>query len=417
MRILIPALGSRGDVQPYVNLCQALAAAGHEALLATNPTLGPVVQEFGVPFFPVGEPLDLGAEAARIMARSGRNWMRGFLKILALGHRMTLDASREVLDLARSVDLVVVTDCGSGRAEAESLGHRFCTVTLQPRRIPDKEDRSGISKRVAALGWRAMMPMMTAPVNRHRRSLGLEPFLDLADMIASDLALLPVSPVVVPPRVDWKLKVCQTGYWNPRLSANYQGDPSLLEFLAAGVEPIVISLGVMSLTRDEGAKAASGIILEAIRKTGLRAVVLGWDGLVEGGSLGKTLFMASSVPHAWLLQRARAVIHHGGFGTTASALTAGKPALVIPHLIDQFEWGRRVRDLGAGPSPLARFDLSAGSFEEALRDLLENVSYSEAAESIGRKLRAEEDGATEAARLIGERFGPVIPMPSDRRPR
>jgi sterol 3beta-glucosyltransferase len=402
MKILVPALGSRGDVQPYINLCQALAAAGHETMLATNPALGPVVREFGVPFVPVGESLDLGAEAAHIMARSGRNWMRGFMKIVSLGHRMMLDASREVLDLARRVDLVIVTDCGAGRAEAESSGARFCTVTLQPRRIPAEEDKTGIVKRIAALGWRAMMPMMMAPVNRHRRKLGCEPFRDLTDMIASELLLLPVSPVVAPPHDDWKLKVCQTGYWNPRSAAGYQVDPALLDFLDAGEKPVAISLGVMSLSRNESAAAASGIILDAIRKSGARAVVLGWDGLVEPGSLGKAIFMAGSVPHGWLFEKVRAVVHHGGFGTTASALTAGKPSLVIPHLIDQFDWGDRVHRLGAGPKFLARYDLTEEGFEKSFRDLLENADYAEEAERLGRELRAEEDGAMEAARAIGE---------------
>ena len=117
MKILVPALGSRGDVQPYVNLCQALDAAGHEATLATNPSLGSIVQEFGVRFAPVGQSIQPGRRGGlRIMAQSGRNWMSGFMKIIALGNRMVRDASQEVLEQARLADLVVVTDCGSGRA-------------------------------------------------------------------------------------------------------------------------------------------------------------------------------------------------------------------------------------------------------------------------------------------------------------
>ena len=234
-----------------------------------------------------------------------------------------------------------------------------------------------MKKFFAGLGWSLAMPLMMAPANRHRKTLGCKPFRDLAEIIESDLVLLPVSPVVAPARRDWAVKVRQTGYWNPLLS-EYKPDPDLLDFLDRGEAPVVISLGVMSLALDESTKKAAAIILAGIKKSGVHAVVQGWNGLVDRDQ-GESIFVAGSVPHAWLFDRASAVVHHGGFGTTAWALTAGKPALVIPHLIDQFEWGNRVFELGAGPRFLPRYDLTTESFEKSFRDLLENTAYAEGA--------------------------------------
>ncbi len=67
MRILIPTIGSRGDVQPYINLAQGLREAGHSVRLASNPTVGALVESHGVPFVPVGRPVDMGAEGARLL--------------------------------------------------------------------------------------------------------------------------------------------------------------------------------------------------------------------------------------------------------------------------------------------------------------------------------------------------------------
>ena len=61
--------------------------------------------------------------------------------------------------------------------------------------------------------------------------------------------------------------------------------------------------------------------------------------------LPETIFHTGPLPHDWLLERAAAIVHHGGFGTTAAGLRAGIPAVIIPHIIDQFIWGQRVYNL------------------------------------------------------------------------
>ena len=66
MKIIVATVGSRGDVQPYINLCQGLIAAGHKTILATNPTLCGLAEAHGVRTAPVGQPVDMGAEGARL---------------------------------------------------------------------------------------------------------------------------------------------------------------------------------------------------------------------------------------------------------------------------------------------------------------------------------------------------------------
>jgi UDP:flavonoid glycosyltransferase YjiC (YdhE family) len=94
-----------------------------------------------------------------------------------------------------------------------------------------------------------------------------------------------------------------------------------------------------------------------------------------------------SVPHAWLLGRVSAAVHHGGAGTTAAVLRAGLPALVLPSWGDQTLWAQRVCALGAGPRPFHVRWVEPRLLERSLRALLDDGRYHERAREVGRSLR------------------------------
>jgi sterol 3beta-glucosyltransferase len=97
------------------------------------------------------------------------------------------------------------------------------------------------------------------------------------------------------------------------------------------------------------------------------------------------------------------VVHHGGFGTTAAGLQAGIPALVIPHLADQFYWGQRVYELGVGPQPIRRTRLEVEGLTVALNELVGNETLRSTASRLGEEIRTER-GVEDAVHLIEERF-------------
>jgi sterol 3beta-glucosyltransferase len=119
--------------------------------------------------------------------------------------------------------------------------------------------------------------------------------------------------------------------------------------------------------------------------------------------LPPTVYSAGSLPHSWLLPRSAGVVHHGGFGTTAAGLRAGIPALVIPHLADQFYWGQRVYELGLGPQPIRRTMLDLEGLTVALKELVGNETLRSTASRLGEEIRTER-GVEDAVHLIEERF-------------
>lgn len=111
---------------------------------------------------------------------------------------------------------------------------------------------------------------------------------------------------------------------------------------------------------------AAKITLEAVDKAGVRAIIQGWDEPMKSLLIPQTVFHAGSVPHDWLLAHASGLVHHGGFGTTATGFRAGVPSLVIPHIIDQFIWGQKVAELGVGAQPIPRAKLKPQVMADAL---------------------------------------------------
>jgi UDP:flavonoid glycosyltransferase YjiC (YdhE family) len=140
-------------------------------------------------------------------------------------------------------------------------------------------------------------------------------------------------------------------------------------------------------------------VLAALAQTGQRAVLLsGWSGL-DLTDLPPSIYPVDSIPHEWLFPRMAAIVHHGGAGTTAAALRAGIPSIVIPFTSDQPFWGWRVYHLGAGPKPIPYHQLTPIRLAQALNLATTNLIIQHQAANLGHRLRTE-DGVTRAVERI-----------------
>jgi sterol 3beta-glucosyltransferase len=94
------------------------------------------------------------------------------------------------------------------------------------------------------------------------------------------------------------------------------------------------------------------------------------------------------VPHDWLFERVAAVVHHGGAGTTASALRAGVPSVGVPGFFDQPFWSRRIAALGVGPAPIPP-DLTAERLAAAIQRMTADAAMRDRARRLGEEIRKE----------------------------
>jgi UDP:flavonoid glycosyltransferase YjiC (YdhE family) len=397
MKIIIPTIGTRGDVQPYIALALGLQAAGHTVTLATHPCMRGLVEGYAVGFAPMGPDIDIGLEAAVIRGRSP-HWMIGFMRVMKFSFAMLEGAHTELLELCRDVDLVIVSHTAAGSIEADQLGKPRVSVTLMPQAIAVNDPNEPFLKRsLMKIAGAGMGMMMTRPLDKIRKRVGVAP-MGPTGITSPTLNLIPLSPKVSPPDARWEARHRMTGYWYSPSPKNWEAPADLQAFLAAGDAPVVVSLGAMALSGEDALEAAQ-ITLAAMEEAGVRAIIQGWNAQMKQLPIPATVFHAGSVPHDWLLARASGLVHHGGFGTTAAGFRAGIPALVIPHIIDQFIWGQKVAELGVGPQPIARTKLSIANMTDALRQMQSAEMRGKAA-ALGTAIRNEPDGVLEAVRLI-----------------
>lgn len=139
------------------------------------------------------------------------------------------------------------------------------------------------------------------------------------------------------------------------------------------------------------------MVFEAVRLTGQRALVSkGWGGL-GADQLGKPdgVFMLGNCPHDWLFRHVSCVVHHGGAGTTAAGIAAGRSTIIVPFFGDQPFWGAMVAKAGAGPQPIPYKELTAEKLADAIRFALDPIVSSKAA-ALAAKIGSEhgsENGA------------------------
>ena len=161
--------------------------------------------------------------------------------------------------------------------------------------------------------------------------------------------------------------------------------PKLEAFLDQGEAPVYLGFGSMT---DPDPATTTQRVLDALSGLGRRAIIdEGWAGL-GAGPLPEGVLAIGPVCHARLFPRLAAAVHHGGAGTTTTAARAGVPQIIVPHVMDQFYWAKRVSALGLGPPALPRTRLTAKRLAQVLAATLDNELLAERARALGERLRA-----------------------------
>jgi UDP:flavonoid glycosyltransferase YjiC (YdhE family) len=204
------------------------------------------------------------------------------------------------------------------------------------------------------------------------------------------------SQYVLPRPADWPQSSQVTGYWFFD-QTQWRPSDALNEFLASGPKPVYIGFGSM-VSRD--ARAFTQTLLDAVRKSGRRAVLAtGWGGLDgDEGPQDDQIFFLRHAPHDQLLPLMSAAVHHGGAGTTAAAVRAGIPSVVVPFFGDQPFWASCLNHRGVAPLALERRSLTADALASAVAATQQATMIQKAA-VLGQAVRAE-DGIGEAVRWL-----------------
>lgn len=411
MKIALLPYGSRGDFQPVLAVADALKTRGHDVRMTVNVSSEAWVRASGlevVAMLPDVEAFWKRPSGQRMLA-SGQT-LRFLGELSALEREHGEDLNRGCAQACQEADMIVSTvgTIYQGSSLAEQLGLPHATLTAAPIMrtasfasylAPVRDLRLPQLNRwswdlLYAAYWHGHKPIL----NSMRRAWGLAEW--KARPHTEDGALINLfSRHLVPCAADAPANHVQVG--QPVLSPDLRrrlGEAALpadLEvWLEAGPPPVFFGFGSMpvfdpnALVRD---------VEHLCSAFSIRALIgAGWSEIAQDRR-SDSVFVAGAFDHDRVLPRCRAAVHHGGAGTTQSALRAGLPTLICSLIGDQSFWGWRVQRLGVG-THLRFQDMNRARLSDALETLLQ-PQVTARAQELGARLRSE-NGAEVAADAI-----------------
>ncbi|HLB45677.1 MAG TPA: glycosyltransferase [Anaerolineales bacterium] len=361
MKITIFALGSRGDVQPFLALALGLQQTGHQVTLVVPRNFAEWIRSYGVGAYPVRFNVQEFMQKPETLAvlKSG-NPVRLFRMVREYMGANMREALDDFWQAAQDADFVVQTLGGHGGIEVASqrdlpMAFAFLQPFAHTRSFPSfflgpvRLSLGGSYNYLThMLMDRVLWLMYGEPTNKWRASrLGLSPWRSYSEMHNARRGfgtpwLFAYSPSVMPKPSDWAEYLHITGYWFLDAPPNWQPSTDLARFLDSGPPPVYVGFGSMS---DEAPERLTRLTLRALELTGQRGVLAtGWGGVTQLTS-SANVYYVDNAPHDWLFPRMAVVVHHGGAGTTAAGLRAGVPSIITPFTLDQYAWADLVAKL------------------------------------------------------------------------
>lgn len=415
MKALLMSIGTRGDCEPFLGVGAMLRTRGVEVVCAFPEQYRGLAEAAGFEFRSLGsEFIDLlHSDAGRLAMGSSKGGLEKLRATVKVG-RVSVPIQERMIDLQHAIVHELRPDCIVFHPKVTyplpwslKTGGRVVMLSPVPCLIHKVKGRSniGFNKNLGVLNpltyrlvnYATSIAVMTAvkrffPGEFTRRRIGRE-------MLRMKVAYA-VSSTLFPRPGYWPANASVVGFWESGSPSGYRPDPGLEEFLDRHPKVLFATFGSM-VSPDPPANTA--LFLKVLAQLGIPAVInTGGGGFAVPETYDKTLVhFTQTVPYAWAFPRMHAVVHHGGAGTTHSALKAGCATMTIPHAVDQPLWDGLIADSGAGPKGISISGLGEEALGAKLLDLFSNTAYKSAAKRIAAAM-ALEDHVEELYRLITE---------------
>lgn len=403
MKITLLALGSRGDVQPFLALGLGLQQAGYAVTIAAGQDFASWIVNNGLNFQPFAVNLH-----ELLQEQTNKQWIENnggnpFAQMRGLRHLIDQISGTLVADIEHMIsgtDIVISNAMTYPIVDSLNEKNTFLHINAAVHPVTPTSDY------LSTLMYIRQQRSVTNRIGGYLFLWGVwYAFKNLIDELRHDKNLNPigrgeffrrwnkarilyaVSPLVLPTASDWDENKIVSGYWFLDDETYWQPPQELQDFLESGDSPVYVGFGSMSSVNP---KATTQLIIQALKQTGQRGIISkGWAGL-EANHLPDSIFMIDDVPHNWLFPRMKAIVHHGGSGTTASALRAGRPQTIVAHGVDQPFFGRRLPELGVGTPFIHRPNLTIERLVKAINGMVDNQSMETRAQQIAGEIRKEE---------------------------
>lgn len=410
-RIVLATIGSLGDIHPMMALAIELKARGHLPIIATSEAYRRKIENAGIDFHPLRP--DLSPQDPEILRHVTdlKNGPEYIVRSIFMPN--LCDTYEDLLSVARQCDLMLAGETVfAAPLVSERLQLKWASVILSPSSFFSVLDPPVIPvlpfsrqlykapvfvhKLIARLA-KTTSKTWCQPLFELRRELGLSITQDplFEDKFSPFLNLALFSPVIGKPQRDWPSSTKQTGFlFYDAANESSDGQRELDEFLQAGEAPVIFTLGSAAV---HAANDFYEISIKAIKQLNRRAIVLTGNNKLKE-ALPDSIAAFNYLPFSNTLEHASCLVHQGGVGTTAQALCAGIPQLVVPYSLDQPDNASRVERLGCAMT-LNRYQYRIDKLATSLQRLLNKSDIASTAEGIATQVK-NENGLEQTIRAI-----------------
>lgn len=358
MHVLIPCIGSYGDVLPYLNIAISLKNNGHTCVIYANEHFKALIESAGLKFRKVGNE----HQYQSIFSNYSESSPISALDDIAKHYAITSE------DYFRTMRMDIVPGCTivfssvllfASRLLKELEGIPFIGAHVSPCTIRSSDEPSRLGERwitptspswIKRLTWRisdlfVYDRLFTNPFNKLRKKYGLspihQPFMNWINHADVMVALFPEW--FAPIQADWPSNLITTEF--PIL-----GEPEAVQLVPDDIGRFLNTPGQTVMftpgTANGNAKKFFETSIEACAKLNVKALLTSAFSEHIPDSLPSNVRYCKYISFDYAFSRIDAVVHHGGIGTTAQALRHGLPQLIRPTAFDQFDNSLRTSRLG-----------------------------------------------------------------------
>lgn len=400
MKITLFTLGTRGDVQPFAILGEALSKCGHHVTLCTAKNFRSLVESYRINFHPVNidsEAMINSKHGQQIMKVNLFHLKRNLKKFVYPIIRTSLD---EFYKLAQESDLVIYRT----KTLADVFLNDLNCKAIRAAVVPAMEETTAfINPIMSGLKLPAFLNRLSyrfndlrfmffkKPINQFRLQHGLNEEMQDAQNIPG---IYGISRHFLSRPTDWADNHHLTGFWFAPVTSVL--DPELDHFISNGKPPLLITFSSMPVEAE-----LHNLVVKCINQIDERFIIIkGWGewNITESDRVK----VISSAPFDALFPKMKAIIHHGGLGTTAECLRAGKPMFICPPVYpfgDQFFWGNLAYRKGVGIKPVPLSRLTENAFMKGVNLLLSDEKIYRKSKLLAIKIN-QEKGVEKAVEII-----------------
>jgi len=383
MKLVVAAYGSRGDVEPGIAVGRELLRRGHDVRLAVTvpPDMLALIESAGLTAVPYGP--DWQAQLRdEDFVRMIQNPLSAIREAIDYVTQLSAEKSATLMSLTNGADLLLagMNEQGLAANVAEYYGIPLAALHSFPPQILEVSSPHGSVAKQAD--------------HAQRRALGLPeatyPSKGPLEIQAYDELCFPGLAA------EW----ADQGGRRPFVGALTLGlstvaDGEVLSWIAAGTPPIYFGFGSTPIAYPADTVAA---ISAACALIGERALI--WSGPNDFTDVPhpEHVKVVDTVGQAVIFPLCRAVVHHGGAGTTAAGLRAGIPTLILWNGLDQPVWADSVTRLKVGFG--RRF--SESTVDSLVADLHSVLAphYASRAREVAAQMTTPAESLTSAADLL-----------------